>query len=94
MLRIVSYIVTFCQNLERRYASKNRLHITLFRHDKHLYARMKFPMTTFYTIAQLRKLHNQSAHPSAANLYNLLKKAKLDAVNAKTLEALEEIFAR
>ena len=55
---------------------------------------MCFTNYTFYTTAQLQKFHRQFAHPSAGTLYNLLKKAGLEAVDAKTMEQLEDIVSR
>ena len=75
-------------------AYKDRWHVPLIRQNGHLYAQMSFPCFTFYTAAQLEKLHRQFAHPSAGKLYNLLKRAGLEAVDAKTLERLEEIVSR
>ena len=65
----------------------------LTRHDNHLYEEMAFPTTVFYTTAQLRNFHHQFAHLSDGKLYNLLKKAGLEAVEAQTLETLEKITA-
>ena len=65
----------------------------LTRHDNHLYAEMLFPSCMFYTAAQLKRFHLQFAHPSAGKLYNLLKKAGLEAAYARTLETLEKIVA-
>ena len=45
------------------------------RHDNHFYAKLRFTRSTFYTTAQLQKMHRQFAHPSAGNLYSLLKQA-------------------
>lgn len=68
--------------------------VPLIRHDSHLYAEMNFPRYTFYSTAQLRKLHRQFAHPSAGKLYNLLERAGIEAVDTSTLEQLEQIVAR
>ena len=54
---------------------------------------MSFPSAMFYTTAQLRMFHHQFAHQSAGKLYALLNKARLEAVDANTLEALEKIVA-
>ena len=55
---------------------------------------MRLPSTTFYTAAQLSKLHLQVAHPSALKLYNLLPRAGLEAAVKDTLKCLNEIVAR
>ena len=47
--------------------------VPLTRQNGHLYALMDFMHYTFYTTAQLHKLHRRFAHPSAGKLYNLLK---------------------
>ena len=60
-------------------------HVPIFRHDGHLYTKMSFPTSTFYTTTQLRRFHKQFAHPSAAKLYNLLRRAGLQAVDSDTL---------
>ena len=73
---------------------EDRWSVPLTRQNGHLYARMRFMNYTFYTTAQLQKLHRQFAHPSAGKLYNLLKRAGLEAVDSKTLEQLEEIVSR
>ena len=63
---------------------KDRWYVPLIRADGHLYAKMCFPRHVFYTTAQLQKLHRQFAHPSAEKLYNLIKRAGIEAVNSKT----------
>ncbi len=57
--------------------------VPLQRYESHLYAPMSFRKHTFYSTAQFLKLHKKFAHPSASNLYSLLKKAGTDAVSAK-----------
>ena len=44
-----------------------------------------------YTKAELQKLHLHSFHPSVTKLYNLLKRARPQEVNAETRRVLEEI---
>ena len=39
--------------------------VPIIRHDGHLYSRMCFPSSTFYSASDLLKLHRQFAHPSA-----------------------------
>ena len=73
---------------------KDRWSVPLVRHDNHLCAKMRFPRSTFYTTAQLQKMHRQFAHPSAGKLYSLLKQAGLEAVDCSTLKQLEEITAK
>jgi len=68
--------------------------VPLQRHDGHLYAKMSFPKSMFYTVKELEKLHRQFAHPSVEKLYNLLKTAGLDAVDSSTHQILEEIVVR
>ena len=72
---------------------EDRWSAPLSRHDNHLYAQMEFPDYTFYTIAQLKKMHQQFAHPSAEKLYNLLKTAGTEAFDNSTLTELEKIVA-
>ena len=64
--------------------------IPLSRHNGHLYAKMCFPTSTFYTMKKLQKLHRQFAQPSAENLFNLLKRVGTEAVDASTYEQLQE----
>ena len=65
----------------------------LTRHDDHLYTEMSFPSSMFYIAAQLKRFHLQFAHPSARKSCNLLKKAGLEALDARTLETLEKTIA-
>ena len=58
----------------------------LQRHDNHLYAAMSFPQYLFYSTVQLEKMHRQFAHPSASKLFNLLKRAGTQAVDAQDLQ--------
>ena len=73
---------------------KDRWSVPLVREDNHLYARMVFPKHLFYTTAQLQKMHRQFAHPSASKLFNLLKRAGTQAVDAKTFKQLTDIVSR
>ena len=59
--------------------------------DDHLYVPLKASLQSFYTEAQLRKIHKQSAHSAAARLHELLKTAGIGAVTHKTLDRLEYI---
>ena len=61
---------------------------------EHLYIPLKALIQSFYTMSQLRKLHNHFAHTAAVKLYNLLKWACLEALNPKTLEKLEYIVSK
>ena len=63
---------------------KDRWKIKLIRKGEHLYVPLKAPIQSFYTMAQLRKLHKQFAHPSAVKLYDLLKAAGLKAITPKS----------
>ena len=67
--------------------------VPITRYDDQLYSKMSFPNSTFYSTAQLKKLHLQFAHPSATKLYNLLQKAGTEAVGPDTLQRLQEIVA-
>ena len=73
---------------------KDKWSVPLMRIDNHLYAGMVFPHHLFYTTAQIHKLHRQFAHPSASKLFNLLKRAGTEAVDAKTFKQLTDIVAR
>ena len=55
---------------------------------------MSFPHFLFYTTTQLEKMHRQFAHPSASKLFNLLKRAGTEAVDAKTFKRIRDIVAR
>ena len=68
---------------------EDRWKTQLIRKGEHLYVPLKAPIQSFYTMAQLRKLHKQIANPPAVKLYDLLKSAVLKAVTPKTLEKLE-----
>ncbi len=57
--------------------------VPIFRKGGHLYSKMSFPLSAFYTTTQLQKLHKKFAHPSATNLYNLLKCTGLEALTPK-----------
>ena len=72
----------------------DKWHVPLSRHDNHLYAAMSFPHFLFYTTTQLEKMHRQFAHPSASKLFNLLKRAGTEAVDAKTFKRIRDIVAR
>ena len=59
--------------------------VPLTRDQHHLYVHLHVPVSTFYTTQQLRKLHRQFAHPSTVKLYNLLKRAGLEAFDSNTI---------
>ena len=67
--------------------------VPVIRYKGHLYARMNFPRCSFYTSAQLNKMHRHFGHPSADKLFNLLKIAGTEAVDSSTREELEKIVA-
>lgn len=73
---------------------KDIWYVPITRHVGHLYSEMSFPRTTFYPVAQLQKMHRQFALSSATKLYNLLKRAGLEAVNSETLERLNDIVSK
>ena len=54
---------------------------------------MAFSSAIFYTTAELRKSHHHFADLSDGKLYNLLKKAGLEAADPNTFETLEKITA-
>ena len=43
--------------------------VPLIRYEGHLYARVNIPRCTFYTSAQLNKMHRHFGHPSADKLF-------------------------
>ena len=85
------HVVSRANNILRY---KDRWSMPLARHDSHLYAAMSFPHYLFYTTGQLEKMHRQFAHPSANKLFNLLKRAGTQAVDAKTFKQISEIVSR
>ena len=68
--------------------------VPISRHDNHLYSKMCFSTSSFYSTASLLKLDRQFAHPSDEKLYALLRHAGLKAVTQETLERLKEIVSR
>ena len=56
-----------------------------------MYVPFKAHILSFYTMAQLRKLHEQYAHPSAVRLYDFLRSAGVKAITPETLEKLKYI---
>ena len=68
--------------------------IPLIRDQHRLYVHLHVPTSAFYNTKQLLKLHQQVAHPSPVNLYNLLKKAGTKAVDSNTLHQLEKIVTQ
>ena len=60
----------------------------------HIDVHLHVPMSTFYSTQQVRKLHRQFAHPSSVKLYNLLRKAGLEAVTSNTPHQLGKIVAQ
>ena len=46
--------------------------VPIIRHDSHPHSCICFPTSTFYSTAQLLKLHCNFAHPSSEKLCNLL----------------------
>ncbi len=96
------YAVNFINRLvHRKINSRSRellvyadtSHVPIVRLDAHLYSRMSFRNTTFYT-QQLQNLNRQFAHHSAKSLNNLLRRVRLEAVNSEALERLNEIVSR
>ena len=65
--------------------------VQTMRAGDHLYVPLKAPLQSFYTVAQLRKIHKQFAHLAARRLYELLKTAGIGAVTPKSLDKLEYI---
>ena len=68
--------------------------VPLKRHEGHLYAQMSLPVLTFFSKAQLQKLHRHFFHPSSEKLYKLLKKARPEDTTPQTQDILEEITTR
>ena len=52
---------------------------------------MCFPIDTFFSKPQLKKLHRNFCHPSADKLFKLLKRARPDETTPETLETLKKI---
>ena len=65
--------------------------VPLKRYEGHLYAQMSLPVLTFFSTAQLQKLHRHLFHPSSEKLYKLLKKARLEDTTPETQKMLENI---
>ena len=70
-----------------------QLSMPIIRHDNHLYSKMCFHPSTFYSTAKILKLTCQFGHPSAETLHALLRRAGLKAVTQQTLELLKEIVS-
>ena len=66
----------------------------LRRVNDHIYVQMHLPSCNFYTTQQLVKLHRQFAHSSSTRLYNLLKRACIEAVGPDMQHKLEQIVSR
>ena len=73
---------------------KDRWSVLLSRFDNYLYAKMKLRNHTFYTTAQLHKMHQNFGHPSARKLFNLLRTGGIEAVEKTTFEQLKSVTAR
>ena len=56
------------------------------RKGEHIQIQLKAPLHSFYSMAQLRKLYEESAHQSIGNSYELLKVSSLQAVGPKQPE--------
>lgn len=63
----------------------------LVRHDDRVYEAMAFPRSTFYTSAQLSKLHIQFLHPPDDRLYRRLRSARPEDLPSNTFKMLEEV---
>lgn len=90
--RLVHRAVLPSKNEPLKY--RYRRQAPIVRHRRHLYALMRFPSSIIYTTDELQKMHRQFLHPSAGKLYNLLKKAGLEAVDIEPHKHLEEFVAR
>lgn len=59
--------------------------------SQHLFARMDYHSSIYFTRTQLHRLHQQFYHPSAEKLYNLVKKSRPEDTTPETLTILKEI---
>ena len=64
--RIDHRLISSCSSDVLEYKGKRA--VPIIRRDSHLYACMPIPEPTFYTSAQLLKLHLNFAHPSPQKL--------------------------
>jgi len=60
----------------------------------HVYVSMDIGQHTFFSVAQLQRLHRQFYHPSAEKLFQLLRKARPEDVTPETLKVLEDLGKR
>ena len=68
--------------------------MTLLRKGGHVFARTATPKSTFYTVEELKKLHRQFAHLSAASLFKSIRNAGKTEVSQDTLKTLQRIVDR
>ena len=81
------------QNGQHRY--RDEWSIPLLRsRSRHVYAEMDFTPSTFFTRAQLTKIHRQFFHPSAEKLFKLLHRARPDEATPEALKILKDIGKR
>jgi len=60
----------------------------------HVYVSMDIGQHTFFSVAQVQRLHRQFYHPSAEKLFQLLRKARPEDVTPETLKVLEDLGKR
>lgn len=63
-------------------------------HSKHLYVPLRFPTSSYFTKAQLSKLHRQFFHPSSSKLFNLIKRVSPNDATPETRAILEDLTKR
>ena len=68
--------------------------VPLIRGQHHLYVHLDVRISRFYPMQYLRRLHRQFAHLSPVKVYNILRKAGLEAVDSSTLHHPENIVAQ
>lgn len=62
--------------------------------DDHVYAAMSPGTSRYFSKTQLQKLHRQICHPSADNLYKLLKISRPENLDSSTLDTLKDLTSR
>jgi len=68
--------------------------VPLTRYGVHVYASMDIPTFSFFSRAELQKVHRQFRHASADKLYKLLKLARPDEISHATLTTLEDLIKK
>lgn len=76
----------------RLYSKRYGWSLPITRHHSHMYL-VWDTFKSYFTRAELRRLHNHFWNPSPNKLYNLLKRTKPDDLDSNTLQVLQEISA-